>query len=323
MDKDKQIIGVDVSKDTLDLYSEDKGHLKVSNNEKGFKELRKHYGKDGVYVMEATGSYHQQFATYMYGKGISVSVVNPLSVKRYIQMKLCRNKTDKSDAKMISMYGASERPKLWSPPSVYIEMSIAIQGVISKYLRERTGLKNKLHSLTSKGIKKGLVIQSLKRSIDRLSKEIQKLEEEKERLIKEHEPALLSNLQSIPGIGRKTAMLLISGTNGFRDFDNHRQVISYIGLSPIEYSSGTSVRKQSRISKTGNPQIRNHLFLCSFTASEHNKQCNALYERITAKGKSKKLALVAVCNKLIKQAFAIAKSGIPYDSEYRSVSPTS
>lgn len=142
-----------------------------------------------------------------------------------------------------------------------------------------------------------------------------------ERLVKENEPELLSNLQSIPGVGRKTALLLINGTDGFRQFSRASQVISYVGLVPMEYSSGSSVRKQSRIGKTGNPQIRNHLFLCAFTASQHNKQCKALYERIIAKGKSKKLALVAVCNKLIKQSFAIAKRGLPYDAEYRGVAP--
>jgi len=70
--------------------------------------------------------------------------------------------------------------------------------------------------------------------------------------------------------------------------------------------------------KTYNPLVRNHLFLCSFTACEYNPQCKALYERIVAKGKSKKLALIAVSNKLLKQAFAVAKSGIPYDPNYRS-----
>ena len=58
--------------------------------------------------------------------------------------------------------------------------------------------------------------------------------------------------------------------------------------------------------------------MCSFTACEHNPQCKALYQRIVAKGKSKKLALIAVSNKLLKQAFAIAKSGIPYDPNYKS-----
>ena len=59
--------------------------------------------------------------------------------------------------------------------------------------------------------------------------------------------------------------------------------------------------------------------MCSFTACSHNTACKALYERLVAKGKSKKLALIAVCNKLLKQAFAIAKSGLPYDAEYQSV----
>jgi len=59
--------------------------------------------------------------------------------------------------------------------------------------------------------------------------------------------------------------------------------------------------------------------MCSFTACKNNKGCKALYERIVAKGKSKKLALIAVCNKLLKQAFAIAKSGLKYDENYRSV----
>ena len=58
--------------------------------------------------------------------------------------------------------------------------------------------------------------------------------------------------------------------------------------------------------------------MCSFTACKHNKSCKQMYDRIVAKGKSKKLALIAICNKLLKQAFAIAKSGLPFDQSYRS-----
>jgi hypothetical protein len=68
----------------------------------------------------------------------------------------------------------------------------------------------------------------------------------------------------------------------------------------------------------GNQKLRNLLFMCSFNACKYNKACRDLYERIVAKGKSKKLALVAVCNTLLKQAFAIAKSGLIYDASYRS-----
>ena len=79
-----------------------------------------------------------------------------------------------------------------------------------------------------------------------------------------------------------------------------RQLSSFFGLAPTEMSSGSSVRGKNRISKKGNGMVRNHLFMCSFTASQVNLQCSNLYNRIIAKGKSKKLALIAVCNKLLK-----------------------
>ena len=114
-------------------------------------------------------------------------------------------------------------------------------------------------------------------------------------------------------------MLLLIYTNGFRDFVSYKQLISYFGLAPTERSSGSSIRGRSRINKNGDGTIRNHLFMCSFTACVHNSQCKALYEWLIAKGKSNKLALIAVCNKLLKQAFGVAKSGLVYDNSYKSV----
>lgn len=206
-------------------------------------------------------------------------------------------------------------------PVPMLKCAKQFKGSFSSISEKKPALKTSYIVCRARELKKGVVIQSLKLSIKQVSKQISKLEQEIERLIKENKPKLLSNLQSIPGVGRKTAMLLISSTNGFKDFDTHKQVIAYLGLAPMEYSSGTSVKKQSRISKTGHPQVRNHLFMCAFTACEHNAQCKALYDRIVGKGKSKKLALIAVCNKLIKQSFAISKSGHTYDANYRSMTP--
>ena len=89
-------------------------------------------------------------------------------------------------------------------------------------------------------------------------------------------------------------------------------------VTPIIRQSGSSVNGRSRISKMGNAKLRNLLFMCSFNACKCNCACKALYDSIVAKGKSKKLALIAVCNKLLKQAFSIVKNGIPYDHAYRS-----
>ena len=135
---------------------------------------------------------------------------------------------------------------------------------------------------------------------------------------KEHQQEQLSLLKSIPGMGHKTAMLLIILTDGFDRFDNAKQLCCYSGITPTIRRSGSCVRGRSRISKVGNKKLRNLIFLCSFSACKYNKACREIYERIVAKGKSKKLALIAVCNKLLKQAFAIAKSGLPYDEGFVS-----
>ena len=244
MNKYTIFVGVDVSKDNFDTYDFNIGHQQYINEVKGFKSFCKSLVKESCVVMEATGSYHQQLALYLYESGISVSIVNPLSVKRFIQMKLRKNKTDKSDAKMIAYYGKEQKPGLWEPTPEYISMCRMIQKTIGLYLKQQTAIKNQLHSLKSKGIESGKLVRSLKRQRRSTDNEINKLEDENAKLLNKHESELFTNLQSIPGIGKKTAMLLISGTNAFSTFENHKQVSSYLGLAPMEYSSGSSINKK-------------------------------------------------------------------------------
>jgi transposase len=266
--------------------------------------------------MEATGCYHHKLAMFLYEKDITRSVINPLIIKRFIQMKLKRVKTDKSDAFMIYKYACEQPLEQWYPEAEYIVKSKELLSLIQTYSRQSTALKNKLHALENRGHDKGVLIRSIKRQLVQLKKERSLLEQELESLIKSNEAKLLSRLITIPGIGKKTAVLMMVSTSNFETFSSYRQVSSFLGLAPNERSSGSSIRGKSRISKTGDGLLRNHLFMCSFTACIHNPQCKALFDRIVAKGKSKKLALIAVCNKLIKQAFAIAKSGLPYDPNY-------
>jgi len=319
MYKINHFVGVDISKDKFDVWDSDAGHRSFSNDSKGFRQFARQLPSNGFCVMEATGSYYQQLAMYLYEHGVELAVVNPVTIKRFIQMKLEQNKTDKSDARMIALYG-QEQPGLspWIPAPEYITQCKQLQRVIVIYLKQNTSLKNHIQSLESRGVKSGVLIRSLKRQLKQVRQEIALLEAEMQSLIHQYDADLFVNLSSIPGIGKKTAAFLIILTNGFRDFDNYRQVSSFCGLSPTEHSSGTSIKGRSRISKRGNPYIRNQLFMCSFTASQCNPQCRSLYQRLVNKGKSKKLALIAVCNKLIKQAFSIAQSGIPYDPAYRS-----
>ncbi|WP_415843930.1 IS110 family transposase, partial [Zobellia nedashkovskayae] len=162
------------------------------------------------------------------------------------------------------------------------------------------------------------VYRSLIRNKKQLNKEVVAIELKILSLVKEGQQEQLT-LMSIPGIGQKTALFLIVVTDGFNKFETASQLCSYVGITPTIREAGSSVRGRARISKVGNRKLRNLLFLCSFNACKHNKACREVYERIVNKGKSKKLALIAVANKLLKQSFAIAKSGRPYDETYVSI----
>ncbi|WP_346854973.1 IS110 family transposase [uncultured Draconibacterium sp.] len=321
MHKSKEFIGNDISKKVFDVWSEKWGYKQFKNTSEGFSAFLLLLTSQSWCVMEFTGSYYHQLALFLHDNDVAVSVVNPLVIKRFIQMKLQHNKTDKSDARMIVRYAKEQPLSLWKPQPQYIRDCKDLHTVISLYHKQRTALKNKLHSFVDQGLK-GKVVTSVKRHIRQLDAEIKLLESQLETIIKTHEQELLSNLLSIPGLGRKTAILLIVCTNGFKTFENSRQLSAFFGLSPVIRASGSSVRGKTRISKRGNPMVRNHLFMCSFTAYSKNHQCKALYERIVNKGKSKKLALIAVTNKLLAQSLAIAKSGVRYDPDFKSVNPS-
>jgi transposase len=317
MDKDTKYVGIDISKDTFDVCLTDGTHKVFSNTSQGFRLFKKSLSKMHHCAMEATGSYHHQLATFLFEQEIAVSVINPVVIRRFIQMKLVHNKTDKSDAHMIALYAHQQPLTCWKPEAQFIIECKAINSAVAMYHKQCTALKNKVHALTSSGCTNLVLLRSLKRQIKHLTVEISTLDATMLELVRANCGQLLTCLLSIPGIGAKTGISLILTTGCFEQFSTPKQVSAFIGLAPMERTSGSSVRGQSRITKRGNPHTRYHLFLCSFTACKYNPQCKALYERIIAKGKSKKLALIAVSNKLLKQAYGVVKSGIPYDPMFK------
>ncbi len=318
MNKDTEIYGVDISKDVFDVYSITFGHKQFKNDERGFTAFLKSLPNPSLVVMEATGYYHYRLAQYLYKQDVLVSVVNPLSVKRFIQMKLAKVKTDKSDAKAICEYGQMNEVPLYTALTDVQSECLQMFRLLDNYLKHRTATKNKLHGEEVLDIPSKFVYRSLKRDLNHLNKEITSIESRLLELVKQDYQEQLTLLKSIPGIGVKTVLFLLVITDGFSKFETASQLCSYAGITPTIRQSGSSVRGRSRISKVGNRKLRNLLFLCAFSACKHNRACREIYERITNKGKSKKLALIAVANKLLKQAFAIAKSGLPYDENFVS-----
>ena len=318
MTKDIKYFGLDISKDVFDVCDNSENYYQFKNSVSGFKKLIKLLDENTVCVMEATGYYHVRLSYFLLENSFEVSVVNPLKIKRYIQMELSKIKTDKSDSKMIQLYGKEREPKLWFGQSKTQQESLQLSRLLSLYTKQRTQIKNKQHGETVLGEPSKDVVRSLKRQIKSLDKEMKILESKLEKNVKSEYQMSLTLLKSIPGIGDKTALMLLVFTDGFHRFQSSKELCSYAGITPIIRQSGSSVKGRPRISKMGNPKLRNLLFMCSFNACKYNQACKALFDRIVAKGKSKKLALIAVCNKLLKQAYSIVKNGIPYNDEFRS-----
>lgn len=310
--------GFDVSKDSIDFFSINgsgkSGGQKVAYTREGLKSLSRKVPLGSHCVLEATGPYHLKLATWLYQQGYAVSVVNPLVIKRFTQMRLVRAKTDKADAQMIASYAQAERPPLWQPPARYIIELSHMETTIEMHIKHRTALKNQLEAFEATGMIAPAIRSSLKKSIAQLEKTIQDLEGRMEEIIENEHNAMMKNLTSIPGVGKKTAIALIVATGAFTRFDSHKKLSAYLGLCPRIYESGSSVKGKARICKLGMSRIRAMLYMCSWSAIKANVACKELYDRLLEKGKAKMLALIAVANKLLRQAFAIAKNEVQYQA---------
>lgn len=308
--------GIDVSKLFFDVSIGEDGkysHHKFSNDEIGFNSLLKLLSSTSHVVMEASGPYYLKLASYLYKKGIAVSVVNPLVIRRFCQMRMTRAKTDKKDSRMIAEYGKTENPSLWQIPEQHVITLQQMEALLLKLNKETTALSNQLESFTHTGMLTKQLEKTIKKELDHKHKLQQELNNAMQALAEQHYSEMLSNLESIPGIGKKTAMMLIVITGGFSRFDDYRKLCSYIGICPRIYDSGTSVKGKARICKMGMSRIRAMLYICTWSAKRCNKACKELYDRLLSKGKAKKQALIAVANKLIKQAFTIATQQTRYN----------
>lgn len=321
MENLKKYCGVDVGSETLSLClqeTEGKFHfLEIKNSKSGFEKLEKEHGLAFHFVMEATGVYHLNFVFYLMEKKALVSVVNALQIKRFIQMHLERNKSDVKDAKYLCLFGISQQPPIYQLPDDEYFICKSLNSSIETLTNEITLFKNQLHALKRVPVQLLSVAECYETIIQKLSQERQKLEQELNEQLEKWQPELLKQVSSVVGIGKRATAELIVFTQGFNGMENYRQLISYAGLSPTEYSSGSTIRGRSKICKQGGSRLRHILYMCAMNAIKTNKQCKALFERLVAKGKNKKVALIAVCNKLLKQVFGVVKNKAIFDNNYQ------
>lgn len=313
-------VGVDIAKANFDVAIPQEGkkpyaHKRYKNTQEGFEKFLKDLPDGSQVIMEASSSYYVQLATFLFGKNVLVSVVNPLAVSHFAKMLLNRVKTDKKDATIIAEYSKREEPKLWKPKPAHMNEMQQLNTLLDNLVAQRSRLKNELEAFTHGGMNNKLVKKTLNTEIEHLTKKIKAIEQEMERITTEHHQDLFARLKSIPGLGKRSAMMMIVITEGFTKFSSAKQLTSYLGLTPRIYQSG-QYKGKSRISKVGMSKVRTLMYMCAMSAKKCNAKCKEMYERLVSRGKNGKLALVAVASKLVRQAWAVGAGQNSYDETY-------
>jgi transposase len=314
-------LGIDVSKKTIEvalLRGDKVRHKSFANSTTGFGLLQSWLIDLGVShvhaVMEATGSYGDALAEFLFDTGHQVSIVNPAQVLAFAQSELKRTKTDRVDAAVIARFARSHEPQPWNPPPKELRELQVLVRYRENLLDHRNQLSNRLTE--------GRLIPSVATSLETLIAAVDEEIKSVERQIREHidqHPTLKTDvdlLKSITGIGDQTAVQLLAEIRQLHDYKSSRQVIAYVGLSPKNIMSGTSVRGRPRLSKIGNSRIRKALYWPAITALKHNPIVRALGERLAERGKHSLVIIGAAMRKLLTLAYGVLKSGKPFDENY-------
>lgn len=308
-------IGVDIAKDKFDVARLCEGkyrHKKFDNNPQGFAAFTawlEGFGDGRPWVcMEATGAYSVPLAECLAGQGYRVSVVNPAKIHAFAKSELSRAKTDKADAKLIARYCLAMRPGPWAPPPKAVRELQALLRRAEHLLKMQQMERNRLDTADP------LVAGSLKTVLDTLDKELDAVRQH----IQSHingDPGLKQRrdlLESIPGVGPGTSAWLLTLLSPHYEFANAKQAVAQAGLAPKLRESG-KWKGSTHLSKTGDPGIRKALYMPILSAWQHNPAIRAFCERLKASGKNGKAVACAAMRKLIHIAFAILKSGKPFD----------
>jgi transposase len=290
------IAGIDVSKDWLDAHIGPAfGSLRVANTTTGIRQLKRRLLclRVRLVVVEATGRWHRQVARSLRASSIPVAVIDPYRVRMFAKAHGILAKTDRLDAKVLAMFGATMSPACRPPAPEALEAMQELVTARASAVDERVALQNQLAAAKESFLKK-----QLRRRIEQLSTHIEALEKECLRQIKADE-ALSRRyeiLVSIPSFGNVVAMTLIVLLAELGSL-NEKQIAALGGLAPVADDSGQ--RQGVRVIWGGRSAVRRVLYLAALSAKTCNKDMKTFYDRLIDNGKARKQALIAVARKLL------------------------
>lgn len=309
-------VGIDVSKDVLDLFVRPSGKTsRCPNSPEGISAL---IGllreiKPELVVLEATGGMEMEAAIAMTAAAITFAVVNPRQVRDFARATGRIAKTDAIDAEVIAHFGEAVRPQARALPD---EATLELTALVhrrAQLIEMKTQEKNRA------AMARPSARHSIVKHIEWLNKEIGDTDKELKRKIRAS-PAWREKddlLQSVTGVGTQMALMLLARLPELGRLDR-KQIASLVGVAPHNRDSGT-LRGRRTVSG-GRADVRSVLYMSALVATRYNPVLKAFYERLLKAGKPKKVALVAVMRKLLTILNAMMRTGQPWD-ESRAVAP--
>jgi transposase len=312
------VIGIDVSKDTLDiaiLFDGKKTTKKIKNKVDSIKEWIKSLPANVLCVLEPTGSYSDFVLYHLNQNKIPVSLVNPSQSHGFAQALGIISKNDKQAAYTLALMAQRLDLPLHQPKSDDMLKRKQLLMGITALKKQKQVLVNQLHALEHQIIFAPKVQEAFKQTLELVEKQLSELEAQLNEVSDEEHSKQLELILTVVGIGPKTAHTLMNATSGINNFKVGNQLSKFAGVVPLSHESGISVHYKGGITKRGNNELRANLFMAARSAKRYNLACKDLYERLRKKGKAHKKAMVAVMNKLLKQVFGVVTSGVPFNNK--------
>lgn len=295
-----------------------------SNDAGGFQKLiewaQKRIDQDicVVFVVEATGVYHELLANYLVDNGFKVAVVLPNRTSNFFRTTKIKTITDSSSSRMITQFGLEKELDLWRKPDAVFNHLKQLTREREQLIAERCIIKNQLHAESKGAFPDSGSVRRMGQRLKLVEKQVKEIEEEI-KLKVEKNPELnkkVQNICTIKGVGLITCVTVMAETNGFDLIRNKKQLVSYAGLDVVEKQSGISVRSATRISRRGNRHIRKALYFPAFTAIRYTPQMKDHYASLISKHGIKMKAAVAIQRKLLVLIYILWKTNEPYCENY-------
>lgn len=304
-------VGIDVSKDFLDISVEGRKAFKVENNATGFDKLRMQIEPCSVVHLEASGGHERLVKRALSKAGIKVKTHDALKAKRLLQATSSRAKTDPIDAKGLALQGSFLPEPI--PKSEMRERFCDCSRAIHNLTETASKLKRIANSPGLDEMAREAYLKSaddLKRQADELAKRFE------ERLLESPLGERYRLIQTVPGVGSKLARVCVCELPENLSDISPAQIASYAGLAPVDNASGLRIGR-SRLGR-GNSRIKGSLYMPCLSLVKSSPWASSLYKQLRDRGKSHQTAMAALMRRQLIRIAAVMKRGTGWEENPQS-----